>query len=118
MKLLKPLLPVLWLAKNFSWRAASFFMKLEHDVLLPAMDKIDRTYADRRFVHRWQTKEKHLHEWHVVDFKDDFVLACNLTFQQACRVQNENYAGLTLVQDDGLTPEMLAEVKKDREVLK
>jgi hypothetical protein len=52
--------------------------------------------------------------WHVVDFRDDFVLACDLTFEQACLVQDENYGGLMIIQDNSLSPKMLIEVQEHR----
>jgi len=119
MKLLKPLLPILWAVKQGCGHLANLCAKVEFNKLMPMIDKIDSGYADRRWAAAWKKNHrKHLLEWHVVDFKDNFVLACNLTLKQAERVQDENYAGLMIVQDDALTPEMLVEVKKDREEIK
>lgn len=47
-------LPVLWSLKTASYRAQGLCTKLEMD-FLSAIDRIDRSYADKRWVAKWKT---------------------------------------------------------------
>jgi len=114
MKLLKPLLPILWAAKQAAASAQRFCSRLEFEVLIPVIDKIDRSYLDKRWAKFIGTKVDKVDKiWYVVDFKDDFVLCADLSLEQANTVLDENYGGLMAVQWNQLTPTMRDEVLKN-----
>ena len=47
-------LPILWSLKTASYRAQGLCTRLEMD-FLSAIDRIDRSYADKRWVAKWKT---------------------------------------------------------------
>jgi hypothetical protein len=118
MNLSKILLPILWMVKQTLNRLATFAAWAEYQVVVPAMDRIDKGYLDRRYAKVWddaRTNESQFtDDWHVVDFKDDFVLVANVSLETANKVLEEGYGGLMAVQFDVLTPKMRLEVARDK----
>jgi hypothetical protein len=57
MNILKKIaLPVLWSLKTASYRAQGLCTKLEMD-FLSAIDRIDSSYADKRWVAKWKSAD-------------------------------------------------------------
>lgn len=51
--------------------------------------------------------------YHVVDWADDCVIAPNIpTLEQAEQILEEGYGGLMIIENDQLTPGMIAQIKE------
>jgi hypothetical protein len=65
-KLKKFALPILWFTAKGTTKLAAAIGRLEFNVLMPMMDKIDKSYLDRRYASELERQAKEEEEFHVV----------------------------------------------------